>query len=92
MTRTLTIACCSLIAVALIVSAIIIRSGLVAIADQVRDKPMPKWPDEVRLVTGDSKVNLEIGSLSVQQSPSAVEAKISIDKVRVTTPASQPAK
>ena len=92
MMRTSAIICVGLIAGSLIVSAIIVRSGLVAIADQMRDKPIPKWPEQIRLVTGDSKVNLEIGNLSVQQSPNSVEAKVSIDNIRITTPATQPTK
>jgi hypothetical protein len=89
MSRTLAVIIAAGVALSLITSALIVRDGLLAIATQVREKPIPKWPEQLHIVAGDSKVNLDIAKLSVEQGVSTAEVKITIDNMRVTTPKTQ---
>ncbi len=89
MTRTWGIILAACVAGALIVSALIVRSGLIAIATAVQDKPFPKWPEQLHIVAGDSKVKLDIANLTVQQGTSSADAKISIDNIHVLMSATQ---
>jgi len=92
MTRLLGILATIIIAASLVVSAAIIRSGLLAIANQIREKPLPAWPERLHLVAGDERVDVKVGSLSIEPGAATGDTKVSIDNIRVTTPATQPAR
>jgi len=73
----------------LIISALFVRNGLVAIASQVRDKEMPQWPQQIHLVAGDSKLNVNIAKMSMQSPTGDADLTISIDNIRIAPTTTQ---
>jgi hypothetical protein len=78
------------LSISLLASALIVRSGLVSIATQIQEKPIPNIPERFHLTAGDANVNVDVGRITVQPPQKVGEVNISIDNLKVNASSSQP--